>query len=263
MTAPYVLPVAEGVTTTSLLTVNDAGSTSNGYELVGIPDGIGLQRVPGGGVRLMMNHELTLDSGIVRRHGEEGAFVSDYLLNPVTNRVVLGQDLIRPTVSYYDYQTNSYGPEPGAPTGATSGHTRQFQRFCSGSLSDPGQFRSRTGRGTDAQFYFANEEIGVEGRAFAVTTAGNAYQLPRLGLFSWENTLTAPTVGNTTLVMGNDDANPGTVTAYVGRKNSSGANAIDQAGLTNGRNFAIKIPGVTTDADFRAQYDAGRRPASG
>jgi hypothetical protein len=32
-----VLPVAPGVTITSLLTVDDAGSAANGYEMVGIP----------------------------------------------------------------------------------------------------------------------------------------------------------------------------------------------------------------------------------
>jgi len=41
-TDPYVLPVADRVRITSLLTVNDAGAAGNGYEMVGIPDGIGL-----------------------------------------------------------------------------------------------------------------------------------------------------------------------------------------------------------------------------
>ena len=36
-TDPYVVPVADGVKITSLLTVSDAGSASNGYEMVGHP----------------------------------------------------------------------------------------------------------------------------------------------------------------------------------------------------------------------------------
>jgi hypothetical protein len=40
-TDPYVIPVADGVKTSSLLTVSDAGSASNGYEMVGLPDGLG------------------------------------------------------------------------------------------------------------------------------------------------------------------------------------------------------------------------------
>ena len=43
-TAPYILPVPEDVKITSMLTVNDGGAASNGYELVGIPDGLGLTR---------------------------------------------------------------------------------------------------------------------------------------------------------------------------------------------------------------------------
>jgi hypothetical protein len=45
-TDPYVLPVADGVEVTSLLTVEtptDAGSASDVYEMVGIPDGLGAQ----------------------------------------------------------------------------------------------------------------------------------------------------------------------------------------------------------------------------
>lgn len=256
VTPPYVLPVADGVMTTSLLTVDDAGRANNGYELVGIPDGIGLQSVGSGRVRLMVNHELRLDTGIVRRHGERGAFVSDFVLDYTTNRVTRGNDLVRSGgVVYYDYQTGTYGQQPRAPTGATSGHTRQFQRFCSSTFSDPGTFMSTSGRGTSTQFFFANEEIGVEGRAFAVAN-GIAVQLPRLGLFSWENTIAAPTVGDTTLVLGNDDANPGTVTAYIGRKNSSGS-PVNRAGLLNGRNFAVTLAWTTTDAAYRTAYDVG------
>lgn len=258
VTAPYVLPIADGVTVTSLLTVADAGSTDNGYELVGIPDGIGVEVRPNGRVGLSVNHELTLDTGIVRRHGQRGAFVSNFVVDPDTDRVVAGQDLITPAITYYNYPQNKYAGQPVAPAGATYGHTLQFQRFCSASLTAPGQlFNSATGNGTIRQLRFANEEIGVEGRVFAVTLAGNAVQLPRLGLLSWENTLAAANRSDTTLVMGNDDAANGTVTAYVGRKTSNGTNAIAQAGLTNGRNFAVELADVTTDADFRATYDVG------
>ena len=58
-TAPYVLPVGDGVSIESLLTVGDGGAT-NGYEMVGVPDGLGLVR-PDPGSRdftLLMNHEI-------------------------------------------------------------------------------------------------------------------------------------------------------------------------------------------------------------
>lgn len=256
-TAPYVLPIADGVTTTSLLTVNDAGSALNGYELVGIPDGIGVQVLPRGQVSLTVNHELSLDTGIVRRHGERGAFVSDLVLDTSTNRANAGFDLIGPSVNYYDYPAGTYSSEPGAPSGATSGHTSQFQRFCSASLSDPGLFRSANGVGTYQRFRFANEEIGVEGRAFAIDTLGRATQLPRLGLQSWENTLAARNRTVTTLVQGDDDSSLGTITAYVGQKSNSGS-PVARAGLTDGRNFAVHLADVTTDAAYRAAYDVGQ-----
>ena len=73
--APYILPVADGVHIRSLLTVGDAGSAANGYEMVGIPDGLGIIR-QGANLVLYMNQELRDTQGIARRHGETGAFVS-------------------------------------------------------------------------------------------------------------------------------------------------------------------------------------------
>ena len=70
VTPPYVLPVAPGVTITSLLTVDDAGKASNGYEMVGIPDGLGARRT-GDTVTVFMNHELGASQGIARRHGQQ------------------------------------------------------------------------------------------------------------------------------------------------------------------------------------------------
>ena len=65
---PYVLPVAEGVRTSSMLTVGDAVGH---YRMVGIPDGLGAYRVDGNSFKLLMNHELNDESGIVRRHGPD------------------------------------------------------------------------------------------------------------------------------------------------------------------------------------------------
>ena len=66
-TDPYVLPVAKGVHTKALLTVGDAGAAGNGFEMVGIPDGLGARRTGGNDLFLYMNHELntTLSEPIV------------------------------------------------------------------------------------------------------------------------------------------------------------------------------------------------------
>jgi hypothetical protein len=251
-TAPYVLPVAKGVSITSLLTVGDAPGTP-GYRMVGIPDGLGAAGRDGGPITVYMNHELRDSQGAVRAHGQKGAFVSQWTLDPRSGRVSGGSDLIT-TVNYWNYATAQYGTAPGAPAGAAVGtHTPAFGRFCSSSLTEPGQLINRSsGRGYDGQLYMANEETGDEGRTLAVTTDGVAWQLPKLGLFSWENTLVAPTRGDATVVMGNEDG-AGQLRVYVGSKQSTGS-AVDRAGLTNGTSYVVNVPGTTTDALYRATY---------
>lgn len=114
-TEPYVLAVADGVKITSLLTVDDAGSASNGYEMAGIPDGLGLVKDKHN-LRLFMNHEIRPAEGVVRRHGQKGAFVSDLSIDRRTLEVDEGQDLIDPGVRYWSYITQEYGSTP-SPAG--------------------------------------------------------------------------------------------------------------------------------------------------
>lgn len=276
-TAPYVLPVADGIDITSLFTVADDKAAGNGYEMVGIPDGLGAYR-SGDSTVALMNHELRSTLGVVRRHGQTGAFVSKLVLS-ADGTVTEGSDFINPGVRFWNYVTDTYGTAPVAPEDyvrtQASDHMPQFSRFCSGYLSEPGQLLTGPGKdgngegsesargakgkiGYNGQIYFANEETGNEGRVFGVTLDGQATQLPRLGLFSWENTIVAPNDSRTTVVMGNEDAQPGEIWVYTGTKQKDGA-PVDQAGLTNGRNYVVKVPGATTDAAFRAAYPAGTK----
>ena len=116
-------------------------------------------------------------------------------------------------------------------------------------------FNNRTGNGYRGRIYFGNEESGDEGRSFGITEDGHAQQLPRLGLFSWENTLVAANRSDVTLVMGQEDSSDGQLRAYLGRKQSHG-NAFDKAGLTNGTELVIDLTNeaVSTDAGFRSTY---------
>ena len=111
-TDPYVIPSADGVKTSSLLTVkngSDPGKASNGYPMVGIPDGLGAFDDPSGrDFSLIMNHELRPTQGVNRRHGPIGAFDSIWTIDSKTLEVEDGQDLIDPTVRYFDYATHSY-----------------------------------------------------------------------------------------------------------------------------------------------------------
>ena len=275
---PYVLPVAEGVHITSLLTVDgmngDGGAATNGYEMVGIPDGLGAMEGPGRDFTLFMNHELGATQGIVRAHGQRGAFVSRWEIDPKTLEVEKGSDLIQPPVKYWNYVTQQYQdtPSPAGDNPRTFGAEQPnitnddfvaqpaaLGRFCSGTLSTPGQlYNGRTGRGYFGQMYFPNEETGTEGRGFATLVDGTTKQLPRLGLFSWENLVPAANRSDTTLVMGTEDTVDGQLRAYVGDKRRRG-DAFDRAGLTNGVNHVIDLVDETVsgDAAFRATYGEG------
>jgi hypothetical protein len=255
-TDPYAAPVADGVKVTSLLTVEngtDPGKASNGYGMVGIPDGLGALDGPKGhDFNMIMNHELRGTQGVARRHGVNGAFDSIWRIESKTLEVDEGADLIDPTVRYFDYTTHSYA------SAATAPFMDQFARFCSGFLSEPGQlFNKKTGRGYDGQIYFANEENGDNGRNFGVTIDGQAQQLPRLGLFSWENSLAGLNDGDVTYLQGQEDAGAtnSELHVYVGRKLRRG-NAFDRAGLTNGRQFVVDMQNeaVTNDTEFRDTY---------
>ena len=262
-TNPYVLPVADGVRIISILTVNDPGAARNGYEMVGIPDGIGLT-IEGGTVVAFMNHELRSERGIVRRHGQTGAFVSRLVIDPTTLAVTHGSDLIDPGVRFWDYVSDGY-VTTGARFADGTPQDLRFSRFCSGTLSDPGIF-DLGAFGDKGQIYFANEEAGDNGRLFGVLTDGTTQALPRLGLFSWENTVPANNTSRTTLVMGQEDGpGPGPAPTdgsqlwvYVGTKQNSG-DPFARAGLTNGLSHVIDAvdPAVTDDPSWRAAYPKG------
>jgi hypothetical protein len=253
-TDPYVLPVADGVDVTSLLTVEtptDDGAASNGYQMVGIPDGLGATFGPSGNdLRLFMNHELTGSAGVPRDHGATGAFVSEWTIDSDTLEVKDGADLIQ-SVRYWNYATHQYSTDAAA-----AGQDPRFARFCSGFLSLPGQlYNGETDDGYDGQIYFANEENGEGGREFGVTTDGQAQQLPRLGLFSWENSLVGMNEGDVTYVQGQEDSSAGQLHVYVGHKQDHG-NAFDRAGLTGGDQFVVDLhdEDVSSDAQFRATF---------
>lgn len=258
-TAPYVLPIADGVRITSILTVGDSGSAANGYEMVGVPDGIGAT-VKDHKLLLYVNQELSDLQGIKRRHGQTGAFVSRWVVDPKTLKVQSGSDLIDPGVKYWDYPTGSL-----VTTGAQfADHAVQdltFGRFCSGTLSAPGIFfNERSGLGYRGQIYFANEEDGDNGRTFGVTSNGQATALPRLSLFSKENSVPAANKTRTTLLIGQEDGptDGSQLWVYAGTKQSNGS-PLARAGLTNGLDYVLDAvnAAVTDDAGWRATYGKG------
>jgi hypothetical protein len=257
--APYVLPAAPGVHTRSLLTV---GEDVGGYRLVGIPDGLGAFR-HGDDVTLFANHELRPTVGVVRAHGQKGAFVSKWQIDRQDHEVEKGADLIKSPVQYFDYNANAYttstDPLFGRPNqdgSAPFAFSAAFARFCSNNLTEERQlYNPATGNGYKGRIFFPNEESGDEGRVFGTLTSGTTKQLPRLGLFSWENTIAAFNRGDATVVIGNEDSAAGQLWIYQGIKGSTG-DAFDRAGLTNGFN-SVLTAAVKTDAEWRSTYGKG------
>lgn len=237
---PYVLRSVPGVVTKSILTVGDSVNLKpdgvSPYRMVGIPDGLGAFDNGDGTFTVLMNHELS-SGGFVRAHGANGAFVSRWIIRKDDLTVLHGEDLIQ-NVATWNTATSSYNP-PATGVG--------FSRFCSGDLALPSAFyNAASGLGYDGRIFLNGEESGADGRAWAHLLSGTSYQLPRLGRFSWENSVANPGSGDRTVVAGTDDSTPGQVYVYVGTKTNSGS-AITKAGLTNGNLYGVKVTGVMTE----------------
>lgn len=234
---PYVVPVATGVVTVPLFTVGESVNTKpdgvTPYRMVGIPDGLGAFDNGDGTFTLLANHELGATSGVARAHGGKGAFVSRWTMCKDDFSVLHGEDLIQ-KVYLWDPATSAY----------VLATNPAFSRFCSANLPERSAlFDAASGLGYDGELFFDGEESGGEGRAFAHALDGQSWELPRAGKFSWENSVPAPRTGTTTVVAGLDDATPGEVYFYYGKKTSAGT-PVDQAGLTNGTLYGLRVVGV-------------------
>lgn len=249
---PYVLPVAPGVTTVSILTVGESvnnNPSGSPYRLVGIPDGMGAFNLNANSFSLLVNHELGNTAGIARAHGGTGAFVSQWTINRATSgvdafRVTNGQDAVQSNndVRLYNSTTQSFY------TPAANDPDNRFNRFCSADLAPAtGLYNPLTGNGTQDRIFMTGEESGIEGRQFALTLGSNGSpnlftQLPALGRTSWENALISPYQNHDrTIVMSmNDGSGNGYTFMYVGNRTNTGS-AVERAGLTNGNNYAMTV----------------------
>jgi hypothetical protein len=229
---PYLTPTANGWGATSLLTTGDS---IGGYVMSGIPDGLGAFDNGNGTISVLMNHELGAGQGPSHGVVGAGAFVSKWTIDKNTLQVISGSDLI-------------------TTLNISSGNT-SLNRLCSADLAPISAFyNSATGNGYNGRI-FLNGEEGGSGRAFGTVVSGagavgTATQLARLGTQGWENWLANPATGDKTLVIGNDDTSGngnGQVFVYLGDKQTAGSSAVEQAGLTNGKLYAIKVAGFSQE----------------
>jgi uncharacterized protein DUF839 len=242
--SPYVTPKAPGWSVVSLITAGDSPTTNPSYRMVGIPDGLGALRgkfeegkyvADDAYMSVFMNHEIPAGSGIIRAHGANGAFVSRWTIHLNSLQVRNGEDLIQ-KVFAWDAATASY---------IYASPNTVFSRFCSADMpAETAFYDPWSGKGFRGGIFMNGEESGTEGRAWAHIVsgveAGNTYQLPYLGRFSWENSVAHPDAGNKTIVMGNEDGTPGSVYMYIGDKRYDG-NPVERAGLVGGALFGIKV----------------------
>jgi hemolysin type calcium-binding protein len=242
--APYVIGVDAAISTVSLLTVGDETAANDGWQMVGIPDGLGAFDNGDGTFTVLMNHELPAGDGVVRDHGFAGAFVSKLVIDKTTLEVVSGQDLIQHAF-VYNTATGSYDPL-----------TTALNRLCSADLpAETAFYNPESGLGYNGgRIFISGEESGNEGRAFAHfatgTEAGNSYELAWLGNMSYENQVANPNSGDKTVVALTDDSTPGQVYFYFGDKKAAapGLDALDMAGLTGGTFYGLKVTELDTAA---------------
>lgn len=258
----YMEPVATGATLDVLAT---AGDVLNGYALPGTPDGMGAYK-DSKGIQLLVTHEFTAaQAAFAQANGAAtgGSTVSQLTVDPATGKVTAAKELLN-KITWYNYQTKTYGTTPTAPTGSAEGiknyyglaYGKNLDRFCSASLAPAGTFTyKKNGKvvGYSGAVFFTPEESGIESRGFAMNTTGEAVQLPKLGLAGQETFNVASTKNEKTVIIGNEDDTvlSGELRLYVGTKNNNGR-WFEKAGLTNGSSYFAKVDGIGTDLEFRA-----------
>ncbi|TXT21888.1 MAG: CHU large protein [Gallionellaceae bacterium] len=239
---------SNGASFTSVLT---AGDSVGGYQMSGIPDGLGAYDNGDDTFTVLMNHEIPGTSGVARAHGGTGAFVSEWVINKNTLQVQSGGDLIK----------NVYGWNSATQQSNTATSTVSFSRFCAADLAAPSAFyNAASGLGTAARLFLNGEEGGATGYAMAhVATGagkGNSFVLGKFNTATngsggtavggWENLLANPFAQDKTVVIGSNDGGTGlmnnTLAVYVGTKTGTGTD-VDKAGLTNGVTKFINIAG--------------------
>jgi VCBS repeat-containing protein len=285
---PYLTSRDPNVQFTSILTVGDA---VNGYQMVGIPDGMGAYDNSDGTFTLLLNHEIVHTAGIARAHGQPGAFVSKWVINKSTLQVVSIQDFLQNGTSVYLSNNN-----PSAATSHSAylaAATTLISRLCSADLAMPSAYQwtepgTGTVYGTSSRIFQSGEESGgsfaspfgpeaeiLFGRQFAfvatddpntaLNEAGTAWELPHAGLFPWENNLASPFAQRKTIVAGMDDSTGGQVYFWVGDKQTTG-NVVERAGLTrqsaSDALYVLRVSNLTPDGTGATNEDRNT-PLSG
>ena len=267
----YLISASDGAT---LAVIATTGDTISNEVLRGVPDGMGAIKNADGTLTLLSNHEISTGADIANKKdtGTWASSISKMTFDPATKKITKMENWMK-SMSYYNYTTETWGStwEQSLPVGSIKADsygsivgTNGINRLCSGDLVPAGGFAytEKNAKTKKSVTYGYNDAIyltGEEGgggdvdRAFAFDANGNGMQLPKFGLAPWENFLTKPGTGKTTIVMGNEDgsATDSQLFMYVGTKQTTGANFAEKAGLTNGKLYTIALEDYRTDNAVR------------
>lgn len=238
----------------ALFTVGDV--LPNGYEPVGILDGLGAYRLSANTVRVFANHELggtagknySILDGIGGTVSLTGARISYFDIDVASMGIVnAGQG--------YDRIYDRAGNIVANPAQISGG----LNRLCSGALFEANTFGA--GRGLADTTYFAGEETG-NGTMYALDAVTNQlHAAPAMGRGAWENAtqLDTGTSNKVAFVMSDDSSGAASgpdsgspMYLYVGEKGAAGDGSfLDRNGLAEGKLYVwVSSEGKTNPSDF-------------
>ena len=260
----------------SISVLATSGDIIGGKILRGTPDGMGVLKNSDGTITILSNHEMSLSDKTVQQSksatGTWGSSISKLTYSPTTGTITAVDSFIN-SIQYYDYTNGVWTSDytKTLPTGFVAvdsygGDTfsNGLNRFCSSNLVQAGALSYKDGKktyGYSGGAYLVAEEGGDTSRAFAFDLNGNGVQLPKFGVAGYENALTNPASGKSTVVMLNEDnsATNSQLYMYLGTKQEKGANFAEKAGFTNGQLYTAYVKNTRTDNAFRAKYKIGEK----
>ena len=270
-----VKPYAKGVPGSGWVTepiisaddkVPETGNPGAQYRMVGIPDGLGVERAPrprprGEGRQRGARVDDPRDraGGRLRAAGRSprhrGAFASQYLLNRrgevisarrAFERVYQDSTLVGPTAdesnttpAFSRWCSAFLAGRRGAWTARSSSPTRRPVRTASGGTQPPTQFNPK---GSQSVAIFDQE----------------AHALSKLGHFPRENTIVMRGTGNKTVILATEDGPRSTdsqLYLYVGTKDRSSSDPLRRNGLDNGKLYALASDDARDDENQLLQGD--------